>query len=329
MQRNGDRWIRLGDISFGEVQVKRWRTNLVNYSIPSYTSGTSSTSLSWPTAVGDISLTMNESSLNLQSSSDLGSSSQELTIPTTIDPTFYTLTLGAGLSLSPGDTFVFYANSTNLIAFVVARYNSTTGSCYCFTSFYAGSGTFSSWSVKKEQMLYLYPTSFVSSRRAHVLVQSYDEGTKVALLKVIDTTGATFTVNSWVLTNLKQPNGVPGSQSNYYHDIYGGPLGCFFTVTFPSCSAGDVNHYKDNRGTGWRFIYVDGPEISNPPSDVLLDTYNVSIVAENQKTIFDNLTLGDHKWMGVSYTSPSGSSANSFAWIKATTLDTVKTASVF
>lgn len=302
-------WQKLKGFEYGSYASSYFMKESSTYEIPASTSyGTSSTSVAIPSVAGEQTILTTQAGLTIPNSTSIGTCTDSFAIPTT-RPTTMTRTLPTGLSLVAGDTVTFYGNSTNFFVFVVARYNSGTGVSYGFMTEYAGSGTFSSWTLKTEKLIYWFSLADETNRRSWGVCQSYS-GTSLVINNVRAIGSGTF--SDWAWHFGKIPN-VLTSQDQYFTRV--DPLANWFIVEFTGTG---VAHQcqTDDRGTKWRYIYADGPDLASSPADVVVDTYSVAFNATGQLPAFRDLSKGTHSAIVVSEAGPSG--ANTYGWVKAT-----------
>lgn len=320
LQRDEGEWIKMGPVELGTYAGTTFSYNPTI--APNYTGNgstiisTSTTSISIPTTHPSSRTITIGTGLTIPNSTAIGSCTDSFSIPTT-HPSTMTRTLPTGLTLSVGDTISFYGDANNFFVFVVARYNSGTGSCYGFSVAHVGTGSFSSWTLKTEKLRRVYRTANQTGQYMVVLVQTYNSGTGSLSFNTIKNVG-TGTVSDWTLALVREANDPASAQTNNFNYLDVEAVGCWFVITATGSSFGH-KCIKDNRGTGWRYIYASGPLINSPPADVVIDTYNASSVTNQLLTTFDNIEVGTHTFIAVSETSASGLSANTRAWVYAST----------
>jgi hypothetical protein len=317
MQRDEGSWIKMGPVQVGTYTTTKFSYAPVisNYVGAAATTNlsTSSTSISIPTShPSSRTITIGTGLTGISDSQTLGTCTDSFSIPTTIGTTM-TRNLPTGLSLAPGETLVLYGDASNFIITVVGRYSSVTGVAYLALVQHVGSGSFSSWTLKKEQYRRIFRTDN-ALQHFHCLVQSYNSGTGALTVNSVKNSGS-VTVANWTLALAKEVPDASGSQVTQINVLDAEALGYFFKVVGSGTSF-EHNCVIDNRGTGFLYIYADGPMISSPPADVTIDTYNASTVSASSRVIFDNLTAGTHTFIAISITSPSGLSANTRTWAK-------------
>ncbi len=120
--------------------------------------GTSVSSLAIPSSHPTQRTITIDTGLSLANSSSIGTSSDSFAIPTT-HPTARTINMTAGMGLSIGNNVTVYGDANNFFVFVIARYNNSTGVAYGASTVHVGSGTFSSWIIKSERLLYIERTA--------------------------------------------------------------------------------------------------------------------------------------------------------------------------
>lgn len=314
-----------GEIKQGPVEVGNYALSRFsdNQSLPPnyvgngpITISTSTTSITIPTShPGSRTITIG-TGLTIPNSTGIGSCTDNFAIPTT-HPTMMTRNLPTGLSVTAGSTITFYGDANNFFVFVVARYNSTTGVSYGFSVNHVGTGTFSSWTLKTEKLRRVYRTANQTGQYMVVLVQSYDSGTGAFTFNSIKNVG-TGTVSDWTVALVKEATDPTAAANTQFNYLDAETTTCWFVVS----GIGTSFQHRctvDNRGTGWVYIYADGPSLSSPPADVTIDTYNASSLSAQSKLTFDDLPVGTHTFVAVSIISPSGLSANTRAWVNAST----------
>lgn len=317
--RNDD-MIRMNGIERGTLGTSQFTRKSSYYDVSgSAAPSTSVTSMAIPSAHPTERTIVTGTGLTIPNSASLsGTCTDSFAIPTTI-PTMMTRNLPAGLGLVIGDRVTMYGDANNFFGFVIARYNNTTGVAYGGTNFYVGSGTFSSWSLKTEQLVYVQRTADPTGKNLLALVQSYDSGTGSITFKSISNTGTT-TNSDWTLNfDVKRPR-VVGTAGTYYNlnDNSQAVFGCSHIVTFRGNRLLHVSN-KSTAGTGWLYVYGSGANDDAIPSDVEIDTYNGSTVTNQSTDTFTGLESGEHTVIAFSKVSASGSSTNTRAWIDAGT----------
>lgn len=257
--------------------------------------------------------------LSITNSSSIGSSTDSFAIPTT-HPTARTINMTAGLGLTIGNNVTVYGDANNFFVFVIARYNNTTGVAYGASTVHVGSGTFSSWTIKSERLIYIERTADVANKNLYALVQSYDSGTGSLVFNTVNNVGST-TNSDWTIRVGKEPFTVPGSNATRYNgNQSNNPFG-----TYGQWHSGELtgdrllhNCTINTNGTGWLYIYGSGANDSSIPSDVTIDTYNGSSSTAS-RTVFSGLNKGTHTFLGISCVSPNVSSTNTRPYIDAGT----------
>lgn len=321
LQRDGGEFIKMGPTEIGVPSTSKFLynatlSNFVGAGANANIGTAAASSISIPTSHPSArSITIGTGITGIANSSTIGTCTDSFVIPTT-HVTMMTRNLPTGLSLSPGDTLVLYGDANNFIITAVARYYSATGIAYLASIQHCGSGTFSSWSLKKEQYRRIFRTSN-SAQHFHCLIQSYDSGTGLLAVNSVKNTGSA-TVSDWTLSIAKEVTDPTSSQMTQINGLDAEAVGYWFVVNGTGTG---FEHMctVDNRGTGFRYIYADGPLIANPPPDVIIDTYNATLISSSAKVIFDDISVGTHKFFAVSITSPSGLSSNTRTWAKAST----------
>lgn len=64
-------------------------------------------------------------------------------------------------------------------------------------------------------------------------------------------------------------------------------------------------HIKAALARAWRFHYTGGPNIANPPADVVIDTYHASDVSVQTDVVWATLSPGIHTWTQTVENSPT------------------------
>lgn len=314
-------WIKMGITEIGTYAGARFSYNA---SLPPNYVGagaldisTSATSMVIPTShPASRTITIGTGIATLPNSSTLGSCTDTFSIPTT-HPTTMSRNFPTGLSISPGESLTLYGDANNFVVVVAARYNSGTGAFYGASVAHVGTGSFSNWTIKKEKLRRIYRTVNSAGQYVLGLVQSYDSGTGSFTFTTIKNVG-TGTVSDGLSISLAREPADPVSSSRTSYTLQTESIGAWFTVTGTGTSF-EHKCTRDNRGTGWLYIYADGPMVSSPPADITVDTYNATLVSTSGVQGPDNLTVGTHTYVAISCTSPSGLSANTIAWVSAST----------
>ncbi|MEK9157688.1 MAG: hypothetical protein AAB638_00710 [Patescibacteria group bacterium] len=285
-----------------------------NHGTGTATISTSSTSMAIPTSHPTARTLTIGTGLSLPNSSTLGSSSSSFAIPTT-HPTALTINLGTGLSLVLGDNVTLYGDANNLVVYVIASYDSGTGIARGASTIHVGSGTFSSWTIKREKIIYFQRTADPANKNGYALLQTYDSGTGVLNFNTINNVGST-TNSDWTVLWGKSPV-QPGTGNGLYINNVNNPAGTYGVWVWGEFTGTRLSHNstKDNRGTGFLYIYGSGANDANIPADVTIDTYNATLVSANSTVTWSNLDPGTHTFLVLSKASPTGASANTRAWI--------------
>lgn len=314
LQRQSDGWVRANGFSYGTIEPASYTFGSSNYNDNALTNQTSASSVSVPTTHPSSRSWTTATGLSIPNSATIGTCTDSFAIPTTTG-TAMSRNLPTGLSVVAGDTITFYGDASNFFVCVVARYNSATGEFYGFSVRSVGTGTFASWTLKTERLVYCFQTGGETTRSVLGLCQTYDSGTGVLTVNSVSHVGSGSTSSWTIVQKALQPQSVPASQTSNFNQT-NLPLGNWI---LGSINGTGLNHrcQVDNRGTGWKYIYVSGPNDANPPADSTIDTYNASLLTSQQKTVWEDLLEGEHFFIAVSVTSPSGLSANSRAWVTA------------
>lgn len=314
--RNDD-MVRLNGIERGAYTTSAFIRRQSNY-VGGYATvsiGTSSTSMTLGSSHPAAKTLTTGTGLGISNSATLGSSSSSFAIPTT-HPSTLSVTLPSGLSLNTGDYVTMYGDANNFFVFVIARYDNTTGAAYGASTLHVGTGSFSNWTVKRERLIYVFRTAD-AAKNFYALVQSYDSGTGVLNFNTANNTG-TGTHSDWTIQEAKQPPN-PGTSDVLFINNANNTFGTHGTWVYGTFHGDRLQHRgsKDNRGTGFLYVYVDGPDIANPPADVTIDTYNASLITAQSTNVFTGLTKGTHSFIAFVKVSPTGASANTRAWLSA------------
>lgn len=300
-------WTKFKKAEVGSYVPSFFKMRPQTFSGPFGIYGASTTSNSIPSAAGDSRTFTIETGKALTASTTLGTCTNTFSIPTAV-PTTMTRNLPTGLSLVAGETVTFYANSTNMVTVVVVKYSSTTGIFNGFSVAHGGSGSFSSWTVKKEQLLYIFRDNEESAKNFYCTVQSYNSGSGSLTVTNISANGSgTFTNWAWNTGKVCPSVWLDASQGSYFnrtpvygHYFLGSAVGTGVTH----------NSQTDNRGTKWRYFYISGP---SAPSEAVVDTYSSSLVSTNHTPVWQNLIYGTHYFIAVAEENSVG--ASSQAWV--------------
>lgn len=244
-----------------------------------------------------------------------GTCNDTFSIPS-VTPTFLTLTLPTGLTLTKGETITLYGNTNNFVVIIVGRYNSSTGAFYGASTNSVGSGSFSSWTIKREKLVYIFDTTDATGKNFYGLVQTYDNGTGSLVVNSVANTSS-ITNADWTIALGKVPANPTSSLSTFFNNSISTAyaVGHWFLGSF----TGDrlvIRSEKDNRGMDWQFVYLHGDN-DVIPADVTVSTYNASALSSQLTTVFTGLKKGTHFFMAVSKAAASGT--NTRAWINADT----------
>lgn len=328
LQRNVDEWVRENNFSIGTYAPAFWVDSNKNYDANVTISQTSDSTVSVPTThPSSRAFTIATGLATIPDSTTLGTCSDTFSVPTARSQ-FLSINLPAGLSLDSGDYVTLYGNANNFFVCGIVTYDNVTGATYGWCINFVGTGSFSSWTVKSELLLYAFQTGAETSRNFQFLVQTYVSGTGVVTGNSITHVGSGST-STWTITRNKVNNGIPSTQGASFIRT-GAPLeaiGASFKGGFTG-SGLRLNTQKNTTGTGWMIFYVGGPDIANPPSPVTIDTYAAVLDANFDHIIWNNLTevhresVNQHRFVAVSITSPSVSSTNTRPFINASTTTT-------
>ncbi len=316
-----DSMIRQNGLEIGTYATSSFTRYLSNLNGKGAASSTTSvTSMTIPTShPTSRSLTVG-TGLTIPDSTTIGTASHSFAMPTSV--TALAVNLPSGLALVLGDVVTLYGDANNFFTYVIARYNNTTGVAYGASSSHIGSGTFATWTVKTERMIYINRTADPTGKNLFAMVQSYNSGTGLLTFNTMSNTGST-TNSDWTVTlsAAKQPlNPTAGAGTNFNQSDGGamGHLGCFMDGTFVGDRLVHISNI-DNRGTGWLYIYGNGANDAAIPNNVEIDTYNASLLTVQSLLSFNGLIKGTHNFIAVSKVSANGSSANTRAWINSST----------
>lgn len=324
--RNDD-MVRLNGIERGTYATTAFNRKNSNYSGFRATSaiGTASTSFATPgshpsartlpTAAGLVADLPDSETLS-------GTCVDTFSIPT-ITPTFLTLTLPTGLTLTAGETITLYGNASNFVVVVVARYNSVTGAFYGASTNSVGTGSFSSWSIKRERLVYIYDTTDPTGKNFYGLVQTYDNGTGSLVVNSVANVSTTTNAD-WTIAIAKQPTTPTATLSTFFNNSVNTAyaLGHWMLGTF----TGDKLQHRSETSTAgmdWEYVYLTGPDQASPPANVTVSTYSASPVSLVDQNVFTGLTKGTHTFLAISKAAASGT--NTRAWVYADTDDVSRT----
>lgn len=319
LQGGSDGFVRQNTYQYGTYADAQFRHQSVNYEDFAQI-GTTASSMATNTAIpSSKSFTTQTGLPQLYDSVLLNAAfSSTFNVPTT-HPNITSYTIGTGLSIAEGDTLTFYGNSTNFFVFVVYKYDSVTGIVYGFSTMHVGSGSFSSWEVRKEVLLYFKWTG--GAVQFHAVLKTYDSGTGASTANMIFTSASAGALTNWNITYAKRPPTVTTSQSTNFN-TGGQNIAVWYFGEFEGTSLMHRS-IKQPSGQGFEYIYLDGPDILNPPSNVTVDTYDAGSLTNQSIQAFNNLTYADssnkHRFVAVSKASPNGASTNATPWIYAST----------
>lgn len=306
----------IGRGSYAPSFYNRYSSNYVGNYGTTATISTSSTSMAIPTSHPTARTLTIGTGLSLPNSSTIGSSSSSFAIPTT-HPTALTINLGTGLSLALGDNVTLYGDANNLFVFIIADYDSGTGIARGASTIHVGTGSFSSWTIKSEKIIYFQRTADPTGKNGYALLQSYDSGTGVLTFNTLNNVGST-TNSDWTILWGKSAI-IPGTSNGLSIQNVNNPAGTYGVWIWGEFTGTRLSHNstKDNRGTGFLYMYGSGANDASIPADVTIDTYNASSVSSNSTVTWSNLNPGTHTFLALTKVSPTGASANQRAWIDA------------
>lgn len=315
-----DSMIRLNGLEVGTYSTLSFGRRESNYigNGATATIGTSVTSFATPSShPSSRTLTTGAGlSASLPDSETLsGTCDDTFSIPTTT-PTFLTLTLPTELTLTKGETITLYGNASNFVVVIVARYDSGTGAFYGASTNSVGSGSFSSWTIKRERLIYIYDTTDATGKNFYCLVQTYDNGTGSLVVNSVANTSS-ITNADWTISRAKTPNNPTSSTALFFNNsnTTAYSVGHWMLGSF----TGDrlvMRSEKDSRGLDWEYVYLHGDE-PNIPANVIVSTYNATPLSGQLTNVFTGLTKGTHYFMAVSKVAASGT--NTRAWINSDT----------
>lgn len=304
-----DDWIRIRQFQYGTIQNGSFLSGTPNYEGQTL-AGTVAGAITVVSPGSNTSFTAN-TGLSLTNAVSLGSYVGNLNIPTG-QPLTIEIEITPGLSINEGDQITFEGNATNFFVAVVLSYDATYGSLKCVTTMHAGTGTFGSWTLRKEQLIYVTWNAAPTTIWFYATVQTYNAGSGAITVKIVTSSGNT-TQSTWTMAFGKRPAAPTTAQASRL-DTVSQKFGNYFFIEFTGTEI-QLAHVKDPSGTGWRGIYVSGPDSLTPPDDVIVDTYGASFTTGNFTTAFTNLKYGTHRVFFTSITSPSPASTNTGAWI--------------
>lgn len=313
LQKNYDDFVRINNFQYGtyaNAQFTLGDQNLEGNTLI----GTSTSTIASNGGVPASKSFITQSGLSrLYDSVTLNASySNSFAIPT-VHPTLSSHNIGAGLSVAEGDTLTFYGDATNFFIFVVYDYNSSTGIATGFSTFHLGTGTYGTWTVKKEVFLYFKWQG--GAVDFHGLLQTYNSGTGAGTVNNIFSASPAGGLPDWNISLAKRPPVVTAAADIYYGFGVGQPLAVWHFGEFQGTAA-QHRHIASSAGTGWTYIYIDGPNIAAPPANVTIDTYDASGGTANQaQSVWSNLISGTHRYIAISCISPSGLSSNTVPWV--------------
>lgn len=313
LQHTYDEFVRVNNFQYGTYADAKFLRANTNYETFAQI-GTAADAISCNTAIPSAkSFTTQTGLTQLYDSVTLNASfSSTFSIPT-VHPNITTYSIGTGLTIAEGDTLTFYGNASNFFVFTVYKYNSLTGVVSGFSTMHVGSGSFSTWTVKKEVLLYFKWTG--GAVQFYCLLQTYNSGTGASTANLIFTNAASGSLSGWNISYGKRPAPLTTSQSTNFN-VGGQNLAVWFTGEFTGTS---LTHrsVKSTAATGWTYIYISGPSAGTP--NVTIDLYNGTTITAQSTVVFDNLAYGTHRFVAVAITSPSGLSTNTAPFVYGST----------
>lgn len=164
----------------------------------------------------------------------------------------------------------------------------------------------------------------ITIKQAHnryyiMTVTAYDNGTGV-MSGTCDFFTSSGTFAAWNIYSYRVAGFIGATVPTGTNDLSGIANGEFLKGTFTT-GALFFRHATGAGGKGWLFHYTGGPNIANPPADVIIDTYDPSGVAK-LSLVWRDLLSGNHTFTQTIVTSPSGASTNTTAYFRASS-DTV------
>lgn len=301
--RNDD-FIRLQKLQYGTYANTGLSTiNFQNHDALLYSTSVSSIALP---ATNPTSRTFTMGTgLDVTDSATLGTSADSFAIPTTQGATV-SLTVNTGLSITPGESLSIYNDGTHFFVIVATTYNSGTGLLTGRLVVNIGTGSFSSWTLKREKLITIV-NSTVNYFAA--VVQTYNSVTGSTTVNSVYST-ASGTLSSWTIKNGFNPMPDPAANNDLNFKV----MGQYFIGSFTG-TAVRFSHIRSTTGMGMKFVYLSGPDSASPPSDVTVDTYHATLSTAITETGLQNLTYGTHKIMVIGVSSPGGGT-NTAGWYK-------------
>ena len=301
--RNDD-FIRLQKLQYGTYANTGLSTlNFQNHNALLYSSSVTSIALpaSNPTSR---TFTMG-TGLDVADSATLGTSVDSFSIPTT-QGVSVSLTVNTGLSITPGESLSIYNDATHFFVIVAVSYNSGTGLLTGRLVVNVGTGSFSSWTIKREKLITIV-NSTVNYFAA--VVQTYNSVTGSTTVNSVYST-ASGTLASWTIKNGFNPMPDPGADNDLNFKV----MGQYFIGSFTG-TAVRFSHLRSTTGMGMKFVYLSGPDSGNLPADITVDTYHATLSTVVTDTALQNLTYGTHTVLVIGVSSPGGGT-NTAGWYK-------------
>lgn len=320
LQRAQDDFMKIDSFQYGTFADVQFTNSVSNYE-DFVQIGSSASSIATNTAIpssksftADTGLTKIYDSVLLN-----GAFSSTFNIPI-VHPNITSYTIGAGLSITEGDTLTFYGDATHFFVLSVYKYDSIAGIVYGFSVNNVGTGSFSIWSVKKEVLIYIKWTG--GAVDGHLIVTAYNSGTGATTATLIASGNTAGALTGWNIFYGKKPQPIPSSQgTNFNVGGAAAAIGHYCYVNFVGTS---LQHrcVTQSNGMGWTYIYVSGPNTGVPPANVIVDTYSAGTLSNQTKQVFSGLIYGTHRVVAVAMLSPNGSSTNIAPFIYASTTTT-------
>lgn len=161
-----------------------------------------------------------------------------------------------------------------------------------------------------------------SSQYVRATVVSFDSGSGTLIWESSSNQG-TGTLSSWTIYD---------GWKGFNISIVAGTTAAYSgrtdgeTVDFEFTGTGfRLTHFKGSDGKIWTFSYLSGPDLSSPPANVDVDTYNATNLTFQSAIVFENLTYGNHRIRGtVNGKNPSSTATATTgnAWVYGSASDT-------
>jgi len=320
LQRAQDDFVKMDNFQYGTYADAQFTNSVSNYEATAQI-GTSASSIATNTAIPSTkSFTCDTGLSQLYNSVILNAAfSSTFSIPTT-HPNITSYAIGTGLSISESDTLTFYGDATHFFTFAVYRYDSVNGIVYGFSTNNVGTGSFSTWSVNKEVLIYLKWTG--GAVDGHLIVTAYNSVTGAVTATLIASANTAGALTGWNIFYGKRPQPIPSTQGTNFN--VGGAAAAIANWCFVSFTGTSLQHKctTQSNGMGWTYVYVSGPNSGSPPANVIVDTYSAGSLTNQTKQVFSGLTYGTHRVIAISMISPNGSSTNASPFIYASTTGT-------